>query len=93
MTAVETVLALVDKLGVLFKKLVSSFPVVVLPAMDVEIASPSSSVLLCALQLNFVPIFHFSVLTITMAVESYRRGKVLYFDEKKFQIVEKPPAA
>ncbi len=31
--------------------------------------------------------------TITMAVESYRRGKVLYFDEKKFQIVEKPPAA
>ncbi len=31
--------------------------------------------------------------TITMAVESYRRGKVLYFDEKKFQIVEKPPVA
>ena len=31
--------------------------------------------------------------TITMAVESYRRGKMLYFDEKKFQIVEKPPAA
>ena len=31
--------------------------------------------------------------TITMAVESYRRGKVLYFDEKKFQIVEKPPTA
>ncbi len=31
--------------------------------------------------------------TITMAVESYRRGKVLYFDEKKFQIVEKPPSA
>ena len=31
--------------------------------------------------------------TITMAVESYRRGKVLYFDEKKFQIVEKPTTA
>jgi hypothetical protein len=26
---------------------------------------------------------------ITLAVESYRRGKVLYFDEKNFKIVDK----
>ncbi len=30
---------------------------------------------------------------ITMAVESYRQGKVLYFDEKKWKIVDKPVKA
>jgi predicted dehydrogenase len=30
---------------------------------------------------------------ITMAVMSYRQGKVLYFDEKNWQIVEAPPKA
>ncbi len=30
---------------------------------------------------------------ITMAVHSYREGKVLYFDEKKFKIVDKAPKA
>jgi predicted dehydrogenase len=30
---------------------------------------------------------------ITMAVQSYRQGKVLYFDEKTFKIVDKPPRA
>lgn len=29
---------------------------------------------------------------ITMAVQSYRQGKVLYFDEQKFKIVDRPPA-
>ncbi|MBM3765458.1 MAG: Gfo/Idh/MocA family oxidoreductase [Acidobacteria bacterium] len=29
---------------------------------------------------------------ITMAVQSYRQGKVLYFDEQKFKIVDKAPA-
>lgn len=29
---------------------------------------------------------------ITMAVQSYRQGKIVYFDEKKFQVVDKPPA-
>ena len=29
---------------------------------------------------------------ITMAVHSYRSGKVLYFDEQKFKIVDKAPA-
>jgi hypothetical protein len=28
---------------------------------------------------------------ITMSVQSYRQGKVLYFDEKKFKVLEKPP--
>jgi hypothetical protein len=28
---------------------------------------------------------------ITMAVQSYRQGKVLYFDEKNWKIVDKPP--
>jgi predicted dehydrogenase len=31
--------------------------------------------------------------TITMAVHSYRQGKVLYFDEKNFKIVDKAPKA
>lgn len=30
---------------------------------------------------------------ITMAVQSYRQGKVLYFDEKNFKIVDKPAKA
>ncbi|MGC4050281.1 MAG: hypothetical protein QM757_12965 [Paludibaculum sp.] len=30
---------------------------------------------------------------ITMAVQSYRQGKVLYFDEKNFKIVDKPVKA
>jgi hypothetical protein len=30
---------------------------------------------------------------ITMAVHSYREGKVLYFDEKKYKIVDKAPKA
>lgn len=30
---------------------------------------------------------------ITMAVHSYREGKVLYFDEKKFKVVDKAPRA
>jgi predicted dehydrogenase len=30
---------------------------------------------------------------ITMAVNSYREGKVLYFDEKKFKVVDKAPKA
>jgi predicted dehydrogenase len=30
---------------------------------------------------------------ITMAVHSYREGKVLYFDEKKFKVVDKAPKA
>jgi predicted dehydrogenase len=30
---------------------------------------------------------------ITMAVQSYRQGKVLYFDEKTWKIVDKPPMA
>ncbi|MBX5495911.1 MAG: Gfo/Idh/MocA family oxidoreductase [Bryobacteraceae bacterium] len=30
---------------------------------------------------------------ITMAVQSYRQGKVLYFDEKNWKIVDKPPKA
>ena len=30
---------------------------------------------------------------ITMAVQSYRQGKVLYFDEQKFKIVDKNPKA
>ena len=30
---------------------------------------------------------------ITMAVQSYRQGKVLYFDEKKFRITDKPVSA
>jgi hypothetical protein len=30
---------------------------------------------------------------ITMAVESYRQGKVLYFDEKKWKVSEKPVRA
>ncbi len=30
---------------------------------------------------------------ITMAVQSYRQGKVLYFDEKKFKVVDKAPRA
>jgi predicted dehydrogenase len=29
--------------------------------------------------------------TITMAVQSYREGRVLYFDEKKWAVVTKPP--
>jgi predicted dehydrogenase len=29
---------------------------------------------------------------ITMAVNSYREGKVLYFDEKNWKVVDKPPA-
>jgi len=29
---------------------------------------------------------------ITMAVHSYREGKVLYFDEKNWKVVDKPPA-
>jgi len=29
--------------------------------------------------------------TITMAVQSYRQGKVLYFDEKNFKVVDKAP--
>ncbi len=29
---------------------------------------------------------------ITMAVQSYRQGKVMYFDEKNFKIVDTPPA-
>jgi len=28
---------------------------------------------------------------IVMAVESYRQGKVLYFDEKTWKVVSKPP--
>jgi hypothetical protein len=28
---------------------------------------------------------------ITMAVQSYRTGKILYFDEQKFKIVDKAP--
>jgi predicted dehydrogenase len=31
--------------------------------------------------------------TITMAVQSYRQGKVLYFDEKNFKVSDKPPKA
>lgn len=31
--------------------------------------------------------------TITMAVHSYRQGKVLYFDEKNFKVVDKAPKA
>ena len=30
--------------------------------------------------------------TIAMAVESYKRGQVLYFDEKNWKVVDKPPA-
>jgi hypothetical protein len=30
---------------------------------------------------------------ITMAVESYRQGKVLYFDEKKWKVSDKPAKA
>lgn len=30
---------------------------------------------------------------ITMAVQSYRQGKVLYFDEKRFTVVDTPPRA
>jgi predicted dehydrogenase len=30
---------------------------------------------------------------ITMAVQSYRQGKVLFFDEKTFKVVDKPPRA
>ena len=30
---------------------------------------------------------------ITMAVQSYRQGKVLYFDEKNWKIVDKAPKA
>ncbi len=30
---------------------------------------------------------------ITMAVQSYREGKVLYFDQRKFKVVDKPPRA
>jgi hypothetical protein len=30
---------------------------------------------------------------ITMAVHSYRQGKVLYFDEKKFRMSDKPVTA
>jgi hypothetical protein len=30
---------------------------------------------------------------ITMAVESYRQGKTLYFDEKKWKVSEKPVRA
>jgi hypothetical protein len=30
---------------------------------------------------------------ITMAVHSYRSGKVLYFDEHNWKIVDKPPKA
>jgi C4-dicarboxylate-specific signal transduction histidine kinase len=29
---------------------------------------------------------------ITMAVQSYREGKVLYFDEKRWKVVDKAPA-
>jgi len=28
---------------------------------------------------------------ITMAVQSYREGRILYFDEKAFKVVSKPP--
>lgn len=31
--------------------------------------------------------------TITMAVQSYRQGKVLYFDEKNFKVTDKAPKA
>jgi predicted dehydrogenase len=30
---------------------------------------------------------------ITMAVQSYRQGKILYFDEKAFRVVDTPPHA
>jgi hypothetical protein len=30
---------------------------------------------------------------ITMAVQSFRQGKVLYFDEKNFKVVDTPPRA
>jgi hypothetical protein len=30
---------------------------------------------------------------ITMAVQSFRQGKVLYFDEKAFKVVDTPPKA
>jgi hypothetical protein len=30
---------------------------------------------------------------ITMAVQSYREGKVLFFDEKNWKVVEKAPKA
>jgi len=30
---------------------------------------------------------------ITMAVQSYREGRVLYFDEEKWKVVPKPPRA
>jgi hypothetical protein len=30
---------------------------------------------------------------ITMAVQSYRQGKVVYFDQKAFRIVDRPPVA
>jgi hypothetical protein len=30
---------------------------------------------------------------ITMAVESYRQGKVLYFDEKRWKVADKPVKA
>jgi len=30
---------------------------------------------------------------ITMAVQSFRQGKVLYFDEKNFKVVDAPPRA
>jgi hypothetical protein len=30
---------------------------------------------------------------ITMAVESYRQGKVLYFDEKRWKVSDKPVKA
>jgi hypothetical protein len=30
---------------------------------------------------------------ITMAVQSFREGKVLYFDEKKWKVSDKPPKA
>jgi len=29
---------------------------------------------------------------ITMAVHAYREGKVLYFDEKNWKVLDKPPA-
>jgi hypothetical protein len=28
---------------------------------------------------------------ITMSVESYRKGKILYFDEREFKVKDKPP--
>jgi hypothetical protein len=31
--------------------------------------------------------------TISMAVQSFRDGKVLYFDEKRWKVSDKPPKA